>query len=105
MPTLTITPKGVLHLHTTLRQALGLRHGQAIDLLPPSWNSVYWHLDLRACAARRVVWHDNTRVRAEGIKLPPDLLTASLTLHLLPGDPIYANVYPLLPANAFTTAR
>ncbi|MDO7851385.1 hypothetical protein [Hymenobacter convexus] len=100
MPTLSIKPKGMLHLHASLRQAISLRHGQPIDLIPPVWNSLFWHLDLRKCATRRVVWYDNTRVRAEGIKLPPGLVTEPLTLYLLPGEPAHPDYYPLLPANA-----
>ncbi|GAB3663949.1 hypothetical protein GCM10027594_32440 [Hymenobacter agri] len=100
MPTLSVTPKGVLHLHASLRQALALRNGQPIDLIPPAWNSLFWHLDLRPVAQRRVAWYDNTRVRAEGIKLPPGLVTESVTLYLLPGEPAHPHYYPLLPANA-----
>lgn len=103
MATLAITAKGRLLLHASLRQALGLVHGQPIDLIPPVWNSMFWHLDLRPSALRRVLWHDNTRVRAEGIKLPPGLVsgTEPLTLYLLPGEPAHKNYYPLLPSNAF----
>ncbi|MGY3091097.1 hypothetical protein ACVWYF_004161 [Hymenobacter sp. UYAg731] len=102
MATLSVTAKGTLHLHATLRQALGLHHGQPINLVPPAFDSMYWHLDLRPSAPRRVVWHDNTRVRAEGIRLPPGMVSAPLTLYLLPGEPHHAHYYPLLPANAFT---
>ena len=102
MATLKVTPKGTLHLHTSLRQALGLQRGQPIDLVPPVWNSLYWHLDLRPEAHRRVVWHANTPgLRAECIKLPPGLVIAPLTLYLLPGEPAYPNYYPLLASNAF----
>ena len=101
MPTLTITAKGVLHLHAALRQTLGMKHGQPINLVPPSWNSLYWHLDLRPCATCRVSWNDDTSVRAYGINLPPALVTQALTLHLLPGIPAYPHYYPLLPTNAF----
>jgi len=101
MPTLTVNNRGVLQLHASLRQKLGLRHGQPIDLIAPWYNSVYWFLDLRPTALRRVLWYDNSRVRATGIILPPDLVQDSLTLHLLPGEPAYENYYPLLPANAF----
>jgi hypothetical protein len=103
MPTLTVNSKGVVQLHASLRQALGLRHGQPIDLIPPHHNSYYWHLDLRPTALRRVLWYDDSRVRATGISLPPGLVTDRLTLHLRPGPPEYENYYPLLPANAFAT--
>jgi len=101
MPTLTVNNRGLLQLHASLRQALGLRHGQPIDLIPPVWNSVYWHLDLRPTALRRVLWYDDSRVRATGISLPPDLVKDRVTLYLLPGEPLYENYYPLLPSNAF----
>lgn len=101
MPTLSIKPKGVMHLHASLRQALSIRNGQPIDLIPPVWNSVFWHLDLRPIASRRVVWHTNTQVRVERIKLPPGLVTQSLTLYLLPGEPAHKDYYPLLASNAF----
>ena len=102
MATLSISPKGVMHLHASLRQAIGLRNGQPIDLIPPVWNSVFWHLDLRASAARRVAWYNDTRVRVEGVKMPPGLVTESLTLFLLPGEPAHKDYYPLLAANMFT---
>lgn len=102
MPTLSITAKGVLHLHASLRERLGLRYGQPINLLPPyAYGDKHWYLDLRPTAARQVLWNENTRMRVEGISLPAGLITTKLTLHLLPGEPEYANYYPLLPANAF----
>jgi hypothetical protein len=101
MATLSVNAKGVLQLHASLRQRLGLRHGQPIDLIPPAWNNIYWHLDLRPSAARMVLWNDNSRARVKGICLPPGLVSGSLTLYLLPGQPTYPHYYPLLPANAF----
>jgi len=101
MPTLTVNSRGVLQLHASLRQALGLKYGQPIDLIPPTWNSVYWHLDLRPTALRQVLLYDDSRMRATGISLPPGLVEDRLTLYLLPGEPLYCNYYPLLPANAF----
>jgi hypothetical protein len=103
MPTLSITPKGVLHLHSSLFRRLGLRYGQPINLVTPIYKNPYWHLDLRPTAPRRVECYDDTRARARGIDLPPGLVTTTLTLHLLPGEPEYAGYYPLLPENAFTT--
>lgn len=104
LATLSVTAKGILHLHTSLREKLGLRYGQPIDLLPPyAYGDKYWYLDLRPTAARRVLWNENTRMRVEGISLPPGLITSKLTLYLLPGEPEYANYYPLLPENAFAT--
>jgi hypothetical protein len=104
MPTLTITPKGVLHLHASIKEALGLRDGLPINLVPPVFNSYYWYLDLRASAKHRIVWYDNTRMRARGIILPPGLVMQPLTLHLHTLTPEYANYYPLLP-DAFASHR
>ncbi len=103
MATLSITAKGILHLHASLREKLGLRYGQPIDLIPPyAYGDKHWYLDLRPVAQRRVQWNNNTRPRAEGIILPPGLVTDKLTLYLLPGEPEYPGYYPLLPENAFT---
>ena len=103
MPTLSITAKGVLHLHASLRERLGLRYGQPINLLPPyAYGDRHWYLDLRPSAARQVSWSENTRMRVEGISLPAGLVTGKLTLYLLPGEPEYPHYYPLLPENAFT---
>ena len=102
MATLRVTPKGTLHLHTALRQALGLRPGQPLNLVSPQWDSLYWHLDLRPDAPRRVTWHATTPgLRVESIKLRPGLVLAPLTLYLLPGEPAHPNYYPMLAANAF----
>lgn len=95
MPTLTINTKGVMQLHVALRQRLSLRHGQPIDLVAPYGNTPYWYLDLRETAARRVLWHEKSRMRAVGIELPPGLVEHALTLELLPGEPAYPNYYPL----------
>ena len=103
MPTLTVTPKGVLYLHASIKEALGLRDGLAINLVPPIFGSYYWHLDLRPSAKHRIVWYDNTRMRARGILLPPGLVTEPLTLHLHTLTPEYAGYYPLLAAHALTT--
>lgn len=103
MPTLTVTPKGVLYLHASIKEALGLRDGLPINLVPPVFNSYYWHLDLRPTAKHRIVWYDTTRMRARGIVLPPGLVHESLTLHLHTLTPEYPNYYPLLPANAFAS--
>lgn len=103
MATLTITAKGVLYPHVSLRERLGLRYGQPIDLVPPyAYGDKYWYLDLRPTALRRVQWNKDTRPRVQGIILPPGLVTDKLTLYLLPGEPAYPNYYPLLPENAFT---
>jgi hypothetical protein len=103
MPTLSVTAKGVLHLHASLRERLSLRYGQAINLVPPAFNSYWWYLDLRPTAKCKVLWGDDQRMRAKGIILPPGLITKTLTLHLWTDQPEYPNYYPLLPSNAFTT--
>ena len=101
MPTSSLSAKGILYLHTALVEALGLRPNQAVNLVSPIYGSLYWHLDLRPTAPRRITWTPNQRPRVEGLKLPPGLVTAALTLHLLPGEPPHEDYYPLLPANAF----
>ena len=104
MPTLTVTPKGVLHLHASLRERLGLYAGQPVDLVPPVWKSLFWHLDLRKhVATRQVFWH-GSKLRADGIVLPPELVCTNLTLYLLPGEPGHPGYYPLLAANALDPA-
>jgi hypothetical protein len=85
MATLTVTPTGMLHLHTSLREALGL--------CP----------DLRPTAKHRILWYDNTRMRARGIVLPPGLVTGPLMLHLYTLTPEYEKYYPMLPSNAFSS--
>lgn len=104
MPTLTVTPKGMLYLHASLREALGLRNGLPIDLIAPYYGSYYWYLDLRPSARCLIEWHNNTRMKARGIILPPGLVTEPLTLHLHTTTPEVSKWYPLLP-NALTPQR
>ena len=103
MPTVAISPQGVLYLHQSIRTALSLRDGQPINLVPPGFDSVYWHLDLRPTAARRISRTKERRARAEGIRLPPGLLAHTLTLHLLPGAPAYPHYYPMVPLDALAS--
>lgn len=103
MPTLTVTSKGILYLHASIREALGLCHGQPINLVPPVFNSYYWHLDLRPSAKHRIAWYDDTRLRARGILLPPGLVSEPLTLHLHTLTPEYESYYPMLAAHALAT--
>jgi len=110
LPTLTVNARGRVYLSRALRERLDLRSNQAIDLLPPSNGSPYWHLDLRPEASRRLYWYSDCRPRIEGIVLPTGLLPAGqlLTLKLLPGPPAFAGFYPLLPdtsAYAHATQR
>ena len=100
LSTLTISPRGVLYLHKAVVAALGLRVGQAIGLCPPAHGSPYWHLDLRPEAPQRIDWYGKG-ARVRGLKLPPGLLTDTLVLCLLPGEPHYPHFHPLLPAHAF----
>ena len=92
-----------LTLHKPLVDALGLSYGRPINLLPPAYGSLVWHLDLRPEAPCQVKWYEDTSVRVDGIKLPPGLVASTLVLHLLPGEPRYPHVYPMLPENAFLT--
>ena len=96
LATLTITPKGLLIPHQSLRAALGLRAGQPINLLVPVYGSAIWHLDLRDIALARIKWYADSSPRVEGIKLPPGLLTAPLTLVLLGGPLSYPDVHPMI---------
>jgi hypothetical protein len=100
MATLSISPNGYMRLHTSIRWALGLQHGQPINLVPPVFNDIHWHLDLRKTAPRRVVWYKDTGMRAEGIILPPGLVTETITLHLLRAPLEHANYHPLVQLNA-----
>ena len=103
MPTMKLTPKGVLHLHQSLVAALGISPSQPINLRPPEFDSAYWHLDLRPDARCKVVWYRDQRPRVLDIRLPEGLVLEPLTLHLLPGKPPYENYYPLIASNAFAT--
>jgi len=102
MPTLRVTPKGILYLHTSLKEALGLRDGLPINLVPPIYGSYFWHLDLRPTARCEIEWYDNTPMRARGILLPPGLVTQPLTLHLHTLTPEHKDYYPMLAGHALT---
>jgi len=53
--TLTVDPRGKVLLCPELLIALGIKHGAAIELLPPRQrNGGRWHLDVRATANRRL---------------------------------------------------
>ncbi len=83
---LTVNSKGRLYPSKALLGKLGLRAGQAIDLLPPSAECPTWQLDLRPTAPRCIKWYADTRPRVDGVRLPPGLLLpgTSLTLALAP---------------------
>lgn len=95
--TLTVNSKGRVYPSKALLSKLGLRAGQAIDLLPPSAECPSWQLDLRPTASRRIKWHADTRPRVEYIRLPDGLLLpgASLTLALAPTAPPGSGLYLL----------
>lgn len=101
MPTLKLTPAGIAYLHQPMVAALGLRPDQPINLVPPAFDSLFWHLDLRDTARCRVRWYRDSRPRIEDVRLPDGLVTGPLTLYLLPGIPAYDGYYPLLPSDAF----
>ena len=99
MPTLSITAKGILHLHASLREKLGLRYGQPINLLPPyAHGDTYWYLDLRATAPHNIDWYPGKRAKIKRVELPPSLTLPEqgLTLLLLPGPPAYEGFYPMI---------
>lgn len=83
---LTVNCQGRLYPSKALLGRLGLRAGQAIDLLPPSAECDSWQLDLRPTAPRRIKWYADTRPRVNGVRLPAGLLLpgTSLTLALVP---------------------
>ena len=101
--TLSVSSKGRAYLSTALRHHLSLKADQAIDLLPPSNGSPYWHLDLRPTASRRLYWYADTRPRIDGLELPAGLLLPGqkLTLQLQPGEPYFPGFYPMLPHAQF----
>jgi len=95
--TLTVNSKGRVYLSKALLSQLGLRPGQAIDLLPPGAECPHWQLDLRPTASRRLQWYADTRPRVDGVRLPPDLLLpgTSLTLALVPTELTGPGLYQL----------
>ena len=101
MPTLKLTPAGIAYLHQSLVDALAICPAQPINLVPPVFDSLFWHLDLRGTARCRVRWYRDSRPRIEDVRLPDGLVPAALTLHLLPGVPAYEGYYPLLSSDAF----
>jgi hypothetical protein len=111
LPTATVTPAGTLYLSKAFARTLHLRSGQPIDLVPPPPGEVYWHLDLRHEAARRLDWSGSVSTQRRGqsprVKnvLPAQFVQQSLTLVLLPGEPQRKDYYPLLPPDAFTPVR
>ncbi len=112
LPSASITPKGVLYLSKPLMAALHLSPGQAADLLAPMPGSMYWHLDLRPSALRRIDWSGGLKqssrgqaARVRGLRVAASQLARALTLYLLPGEPHYPGFYPMLPEDAFTAPR
>ena len=100
MPTLSINAKGRVYLSRDLMERLGLRDGQAANVLPPSSvNDPCWHLDMRSKARHKVSIYKHSRPRIEFIKLPSGLIAPGepLRLQLVPGDPEFPGFYPLLP--------
>lgn len=94
---LTVNSQGRLYPSKALLGRLGLRAGQAIDLLPPGPECASWQLDLRPTAPRRIRWYADTRPRVDGVRLPAGLLLpgTSLTLVLVPTDATGPGLYPL----------
>lgn len=110
LPTLSVTQKGQtyrLFLLPALIERLNLRDKQPINLLPPSYGSPFWHLDLRPEAERRISFYRGQSPRVEGVRLPEGLVLPGqpLILCLQPGEPYYPHVYPLLPDALPTQAQ
>ena len=63
-------------------------------------------MDLRPTAAHRLAWYADTRARIQRVYLPAGLVRTGelLTLRLLPGEPAYPSLYPLLPPSFFQAA-
>jgi hypothetical protein len=110
LPTAVLSTHGTararLTLHGAIAARLDLKRGQRINLLPPAPGSSFWLLDLRPDVAPKCLSWSANCPRIEGLQLPPGTLTVGqpLTLYLLPGEPYYPNVYPLLDARALTHA-
>jgi hypothetical protein len=107
LPTLTVTDERRAFLHSALVTHLRLDSGQPADLVPPSKDSPYWHLDLRPQAKRAISVSNGRTYRLTGLQLPAGLLNPdepALMLYLLPGEPARRGYYPLLPAAAFNSA-
>jgi hypothetical protein len=94
---LTVNSQGRLYPSKALLGRLGLRAGQAIDLLPPGPECSSWQLDLRPTAPRRIKWYTDTRPRVDGVRLPAGLLLpgTSLTLALVPTELTGPGLYQL----------
>lgn len=95
--TLTVNSQGRAYPSKALLAQMGLRAGQAIDLLPPSAECPNWQLDLRPTARRRIRWYADTRPRFDGLRLPAGLLQpgTSLTLALATAATMGHGLYPL----------
>jgi hypothetical protein len=101
LPTLSVNAKGRVYLSRDLVERLGLRDGQAANVLPPAdpAKDPCWHLDLRAKCRHKVSIYKHSRPRIEFIKLPSGLIVPGekVRLQLVPGDPEFPGFYPLLP--------
>lgn len=103
-PTLTVNARGRLYPSKALLRKLGLRAGQPIDLLPPSTEYPAWQLDLRPTAPRRIAWHENTRPRVDGLRLPAGLINPDTPLTLVLAENSSPGLYCLTPLLPTATA-
>ena len=106
LPTLSVNARGRVYLSRDLMEKLDLRDGQPANLLPPSGDNPYWHLDLRNKARHKVSIYKHSRPRIEFIKLPCGLVPEGgcVRLQLIPGDPEFPGFYPLQP-DALPTSK
>jgi hypothetical protein len=90
------TAKYRAYLSQGIIERLGLRDGQAANILPPN-NSEYWYLDLRPVAPRRIKRYADTRPRIPCLDLPAGLVLPGhpITLKLVPGEPPFPGFYLL----------
>jgi hypothetical protein len=101
LPRLVVHATGKVYLDRSLILHLNLRGGQPITLRPPSYNSQYWHLDLRPEAPNVIDWYPGKRAKIKRVDLPAMMLPKQgQTLLLLPGEPAYPNFYPLIAFDA-----
>jgi hypothetical protein len=107
MPPLTLTAKGTAVLSLPLITKLNLRAGQPAHLFTSHHTrSPYWYLDLRPSAPHNIDWYPGKKPKIKGLQLPEGLLEADqhLTLLLVPGEPQFADIYPLLPAGPLASS-
>jgi hypothetical protein len=104
LPRLVVHATGKVYLDQSLIIHLNLRGGQPIGLHPPGYNSQYWHLDLRPEAPNVIDWYPGKRAKIKRVDLPALMIPQQgQTLLLVPGEPAYPKIYPMIPFDAEPT--